>query len=224
MHMNRCLPAPPKMRLVELALRESDPSIRRSYLHQLFDGAAATADFPGHLFVEDLVVMYPHAKFVLNIRKGGAESWSASMREAIAPFYTWKYRWACWWNPADWQHYQAEMAWHQFVQEKLNVPDFWGPEIYEKHNQWVRDTCKKNGVQLLEWEPGMGWEELCKFLDKPMPAQEVPRTNERGQMAKVLQWRISMGLKLWMRKMAMPTVVIGGAAAFCWKVGAAMHA
>ena len=212
MHMNRVLMAPPKMRLVELALREEDPKIRRGYLYKLFDGAAATADFPGHLFVEDLTVMYPNAKFILNIRKGGAASWSASMSESIAPFYSWRYRVACWWNPADWQHYQAEMAWEKFVQEKLGVPNFWCEELYEKHCQWVRDTCKKNNVDLLEWEPGMGWGELCAFLGKKVPEQGVPHINERGKMTKVLNWRIMQGLKLWAKKVGYPAagVAVGG--------------
>ena len=204
--------SPPKMKLVELALREQDPYIRRGYIYSLFNGAAATADFPGHLFVEDLTVMYPNAKFILNTRKGGAKSWSASMSEAIAPFYSWKYRVACWWSPADWQHYQAEVAWEQFVQRKLGVPNFWCEDLYEKHCQWVRDVCKKNDVKLLEWEPGVGWEELCAFLGKKVPEQGVPHANERGQMTKVLKWRVMVGLKLWMRKVGAPTagLAVGG--------------
>jgi hypothetical protein len=106
MHMSRTLPAPPKMKMVQDALQEPDATKRRAILFKLFEGCAATADFPGHLFVEDLVHMYPNAKFILNVRKGGAEGWSASMREAIAPFLSFKYRVACWWSPADWQHYR----------------------------------------------------------------------------------------------------------------------
>lgn len=224
MHMSRTLPAPPKMKLVEDALKETDATKRRAILFKLFDGCAATADFPGHLFVEDLVHMYPDAKFILNVRAGesskAAASWSASMREAIAPFLSLKYRVACWWSPADWQHYQTEVAWQQFVQNKLDVPNFYCEELYEKHNEWVRRAARQAGVDLLEWEPGMGYEPLCEFLGRKIPAQnEVPKTNERGQMKKVLAWRISIGLKLWAKNVVLPSAVVGGAVAYSMIAG-----
>ena len=74
--------------------------------------------------------------------------------------------------------------------------------------------CEKNGVDLLEWEPGMGWEALCAFLGKKVPEQGVPHANERGQMTKVLNWRVMVGLKLWVKKVGLPTVgvAVGGLA------------
>ncbi|KEF53533.1 uncharacterized protein A1O9_10508 [Exophiala aquamarina CBS 119918] len=212
MHMSRCLLAPEKMALVERALRELDQTKRRALLNELFKGCAATADFPGHLFVEDLVVMYPNAKFVLNIRGSGAKSWSESMQEAIAPFLSLKYRVACWWSLADWQHYQAEVAWDEFVKRKLGGKSFCHEEVYRLHNDWVRRTVKESGKRLLEWEPGMGYEPLCEFIGKEVPDGEIPKTNERGQMKRVLAWRIKIGLKLWLRNVMLPTALISGIA------------
>ena len=226
MHMSRCLPAPPKMKLVEDALLEKNPKARRAILFKLFDGCAATADFPGHLFVEDLMVMYPDAKFVLNVRSGpkdkAAASWAASMQEAIGGFYTTKYRVACWWSPADWQHYRAQVAWQDFVQRQLGVEGFCDEELYERHNAWVRGSATKAGVDLLEWEPGMGYEPLCGFLGEKVPkGNEVPKTNERGQMKKVLAWRMSIGMGLWAKKVVLPSVVVGGSAILYTVLGGA---
>jgi hypothetical protein len=205
------------MALVEQALHESDATKRRALLFQLFNGAAATADFPGHLFVEDLVVMYPNAKFVLNTRASGAKSWSESMSEAIMPFMSTKYRLACYWSPPDYQHYRAEVAWEEFVQRKLGVSCIADEAAYEAHNEWVRRTVKKAGKQLLEWEPGMGYKPLCEFIGKPVPPTEIPRTNERDQMKKVLAWRIQIGLKLWAKHVTtvmVPMAVVGAAVAY----------
>lgn len=212
MHMSRCLPQPAKMALVERALKEPDAEKRRSILFQLFDGAAATADFPGHLFVEDLVVMYPNAKFILNTRAGGgAKGWSESMKEAIGPFVSFKYRVACWWSRPDWQHYRAEVAWEEFVKRKLGTQTFYEEAVYERHNQWVRKTVEGAGKELLEWEPGMGYQPLCDFIGRKVPEGEIPRMNEREQMKKVFAWRISIGMKLWLKNVLLPMTAVAGA-------------
>lgn len=207
MHMNRCLPHPPTMKLVHDALREPNTTKRRVILSRLFKGYAATADFPGHLFIEDLVEMYPNAKIVLNVRKGGAEDWEASMKSTIAPFMDWKYRIACWWSLPDWMHYQTEVAWEDAVKEKFGIDHFWDAAMYEAHNDWVKKVCRQHGREVLLWEPGMGWLELCEFLGKEEPKMPLPRNNDRAKMEKVVRWRIGVGLRLWMRKVCVPIVL-----------------
>jgi hypothetical protein len=208
MHMSRCLPFPTRMALVERALKEPQDDKRHEMLTQLFAGCAATADFPGHLFVEDLVILYPNAKFVLNTRPGGARSWVESMQQAIAPFKSFKYRLLCWWSLADWQHHQTEMAWDAFVKQKFQVQSMFDEEVYERHNEWVRKTVCGAGKQLLEWEPSDGYAPLCAFIGKECPDGDIiPKMNERGQMQRVLAWRIKMGLKLWTRNVILPSVV-----------------
>jgi hypothetical protein len=204
MHMNRCLPSPANMHFIWEALREPDTQKRRAILYKLFAGCAATADFPGHLFIEDLVEMYPDIKVVLNVRKNGAEDWAASMSSTIAPFMGWQYRTACYWSQPDYWHYQCEVEWQRFVQEKFGVKNFWSAELYEKHNQWVLDVCQKRGKKVLVWEPSMGWGSLCEFLGKKEPESGIPRTNDRGKMEKIVLWRISIGLKLWATKVVAP--------------------
>jgi hypothetical protein len=45
---------------------ETDKEKCQKPLHQLCDGYATTADFPGMTFVDDLMEMYPSTKVVLN--------------------------------------------------------------------------------------------------------------------------------------------------------------
>ncbi|KIW75469.1 hypothetical protein Z517_10210 [Fonsecaea pedrosoi CBS 271.37] len=212
MHMNRCLSSPMNMRLLYDALREKDTQRRRAILYKLFAGCAATADFPGHLFVEDLIEMYPEAKVVLNIRKGGAADWESSMKSTIAPFMSWQYRVACFWSIPDYWHYQCEIEWQRFCREKFGADNFWSQEVYDKHNAWVVKLCQERGREVLLWEPAMGWAPLCEYLGKKEPEIDVPRTNDRGKMEKVVSWRISLGLKLWMSKICVPVAVsvLGG--------------
>ncbi|OTA61470.1 hypothetical protein K449DRAFT_382871 [Hypoxylon sp. EC38] len=35
--------------------------------------------------------------------------------------------------------------------------------------------------RLLEWTPEDGWDPLCKFLEKPIPAEPFPHTNTMAE-------------------------------------------
>ena len=211
MHMSRCLPSPPTMRLVHDALCEKNTQKRRAMLHELFDGCAATADFPGHLFIEDLIEMYPDAKVVLNVRKGAGD-WETSMKSTLAPFMSWQYRVAGFWSPSDYWHYRCEVEWQRFVKEKFGADNFWSKGVYDAHNEWVKRVCRENGKEVLVWEPSMGWGPLCEFLGKKEPLMPIPRTNDRAKMEKIVGWRIRIGLKVWMKKVCVPVAisVLGG--------------
>jgi hypothetical protein len=55
MHMARVVPHADRAQLVIDALREKDRCRRQKILHQIFDGFAATCDFPGVMFIDDLM-------------------------------------------------------------------------------------------------------------------------------------------------------------------------
>ena len=40
--------------------------------------------------------------------------------------------------------------------------------------------------QLLVFKVGEGWDRLCQFLDKPVPAKPFPRENVGGQTGNVM--------------------------------------
>lgn len=62
---------------------------------------------------------------------------------------------------------------HKFIW-KDSFPDT-GIEAYNNHNETVRRACQDQGRDVLEYEPGEGWERLSAFLGK-----EVPK-NEKGE-------------------------------------------
>jgi hypothetical protein len=213
MHVGRCFPLPPNLRFIWEALQEGDTQKRRAILYKLFAGCAATADFPGHLFLEDLIEMYPDARIVLNVHAGGGEELAASLKARIAPFMGWRYRVACLWSIPDQWHYLCLMEWQRFVRAKFGVDAVWSKDLYDMHNQWVLDVCQIKGREVLIWEPSMGWGPLCEFLGRKEPEVDIPTTDSREEeKGSVVQGRIRVGLKLWMRKGAMPIAlsVLGG--------------
>lgn len=64
----------------------------------------------------------------------------------------------------------------------------YGKEVFIEHNEAVRRTTKGAGKQMLEFELGNGWEELCGFLGKPVPDIDFPHVNERET------WRAAFNL------------------------------
>lgn len=68
-----------------------------------------------------------------------------------------------------------------------SIPLF-GTGVFEEHNELVRAIARSEGRELLEFELGDGWEELCEFLGKSVPDLEFPHVNERDS------WRRSFGL------------------------------
>lgn len=214
MHMNRVLPSSENMQLVLKALQEPNKPLRQQILRELFRGYACTADFPGHIFVEDLIEMYPEAKVVLNVRKDGAQGWARSMQAAIVPFTTLSYRISTYWNTSDYLHVQAQSAWNKNVRAQLGVDSFYCEEAYDAHNEHVLQVCKKHNKDVLIWEPSMGWSQLCSFLQVKEPIVPIPHNNEKGQMEKVLQWRMHLGMQQWASKLVLPMSMAGS-----WGIG-----
>jgi hypothetical protein len=65
----------------------------------------------------------------------------------------------------------------------------------ERHNAAVRAAVPAG--RILEWSPADGWEPLCAFLERPVPAAPLPRVNDSagfnamviaGAMEKLAAW------------------------------------
>jgi hypothetical protein len=71
-----------------------------------------------------------------------------------------------------------------------------GRNFYEEHNERVREIMRENGRPLLKLNARQGWNPLCEFLGKEVPATPYPRTNSTKEAQKQLKgWRtIRLGL------------------------------
>jgi hypothetical protein len=83
------------------------------------------------------------------------------------------------WAPTVTDSASMMFAWAGICQQRFphlsKVPCL---DLYESHANWVRNVVPKD--RLLEFEPSMGWEPLCQFLEKDIPNTEYPRSNDRN--------------------------------------------
>ena len=56
---------------------------------------------------------------------------------------------------------------------------------YERHNAEVRAGIP--GDRLVEWQPGSGWEPICRALGVPIPAEPFPHVNTTAEFRQALE-------------------------------------
>jgi hypothetical protein len=162
----------------------ADALAARADWTKVFDGFAATVDYPGAFFHEELLAAFPDAKVLLSVRDGRA--WARSMRDTI---------WGVLHGDGLARHLAAAQgfidpamrAYTELMTDMFGRAGLFGPapERYdedvlaagiERHNAAVRAHVPAG--QLLEWSPADGWEPLCEFLEVPQPAAPLPRVND----------------------------------------------
>lgn len=137
----------------------------------LFEGFAATVDWPACYFWRELVAHYPAAKVLLTVRD--PERWYESARNTIFAAMTQPI-------PGDNPLVQAQRD----MAARIVVTNTFGGRIddrahaiavYQRHNETVRRAIPPD--RLLVFDVAQGWEPLCRFLDRPIPAEPFPRVN-----------------------------------------------
>jgi len=181
-------------------MQEKDRERRHKLLHQLFDGYGATADFPGTMFIDDLMDMYPEAKVVLNQRKSG-QVWADSIRNSLAFFGSKTYLFIAYLIQTDRLHYQMHQVAYKVLEKKFDLGRgaVYTAEYYDKHNRWVRDEAANRGKEVLEFQAEQGWKPLCEFLGKPLPPADVPfpHLNDQRAITLLKMMLVIRGLLAW---------------------------
>lgn len=133
----------------------------------IFQGYAATVDWPACRFYKELAAHYPSAKVILTVRD--ANQWFDSTQESI-------------FKELETFVSDGTTAWARMV-KSIVVDAFDGRlhdrahciAVYEQHNEAVRHTIPAN--RLLVFESDQRWEPLCGFLGLPTPAAPYPKLN-----------------------------------------------
>jgi len=208
MHFAHVAPHAERGAILLAALQENNTARRHKLLHKLFDGFKATTDFPGAMFMDDLMDMYPDAKIVLNKRPGGGRQWEQSIK-----VLTWAgspvYYAICFLWKTDRNLYKI---WHAFLEHTqrnlgLAADELLTAKHYEVHNAWIRAEAAKRGREVLEFEPRDGWEPLCGMLGKVVPKDEpFPRRNDASEVRMVVRILYARGIISWL---ALTGVVYG---------------
>ncbi len=137
----------------------------------LMDGYSACVDWPGAAFWPELAAESPDAIVLLSTRSS-AQAWWKSANATI---------FAVGRRPAP-EPMQAQMEMIEgLFRERFSAE--WSDEqpaqrAYELHNQTVRANVPPE--RLVEWQPGDGWEPLCRALGVAVPDAPFPHTNSTG--------------------------------------------
>lgn len=139
----------------------------------IFRGYHATVDWPAAAFWRELVERYPDAKVLLSRRD--ADRWYDSVMNTIYPVMMQGPP-----EPAPQTLYDFHAMVYALIFERTfegRLGDrAYAKRLFEEHNQAVIDAVPAS--RLLVYQPGDGWEPICRFLDVPVPDQEFPHLND----------------------------------------------
>ncbi len=143
----------------------------------VFDGYAATVDWPACNYWRELLALYPDARVILS-RRHTAEQWFESTQATIL---------------------HPDLAHPPFIDRLvaavLGDDPHDGPACraaYEAHNAAVIAAVPAD--RLLVFEPGDGWAPLCAFLGVAVPDDPYPQVNSTADFqAMVAAMRAAAG-------------------------------
>jgi hypothetical protein len=121
-------------------------------------------DWPTAYYWRELSDYYPDAKVLLTVRD--AESWYESIAKTILKILE---------KLTDPDSIGLKMISEGVFHGRLDDREY-AIDLYEKHNAAVREAIAPD--RLLEYNLGDGWDPLCSFLGKPIPAEPYPQSND----------------------------------------------
>jgi len=163
--------------------------------YKKFEPWRSCVDFPACLYYAELMHYYPNSKVILTWRE--PEKWYESFYNTIAMISYWhpQRSWVfvllhifTWPSPIryhfKWHSYEGGNREKRFFGEEALATKENTIRVYNVWTEEVKRTVPEN--KLVIFQPQMGWEPLCKFLDVPIPNQPFPQANDRGTMSKML--------------------------------------
>ena len=140
----------------------------------VMDGYAAAVDWPVVAFWSELADAFPDAVVLLSTRSS-ADAWWKSANETIFAVTRRGIE-------AD---TNSEMRAHLHMIEGLfeRFTPAWNADdggdaarsAYDEHNAHVRAAVPPS--RLVDWQPGDGWEPICRALELPVPDEPFPHVN-----------------------------------------------
>jgi len=152
---------------------------------QLLKGYEAIVDFPGSIFYKKLMQQYPDAKVILSLRD--PEKWYKSASDTIYQlprgFDRFMMKLVGLFKP-EVAHisrnldFANKVVWLDFFENRFKDKDY----AIQKFIDWNEEVKRiVPADKLLVFEAQQGWEPLCAFLDKPVPATPYPRVNDTAE-------------------------------------------
>lgn len=178
-HMKEVLPYPEQIEFFDQLSRGERPG-----WDKVFSGFKAAVDWPAVTYYEELMEAYPDAKVVLTARD--PEAWYKSVQETIYLTASHMPRWLFVIRP-------SLKLWVEMVTRQIWDGTFNGNfenkataiKVYEDHVARVKTVVPPE--RLLIHAPQDGWEPLCAFLGKPVPAEPYPHANESAELKRMIR-------------------------------------
>ncbi|KAK7062393.1 hypothetical protein R3P38DRAFT_3167382 [Favolaschia claudopus] len=166
----------------------------------------AVTDIPHILFAKELIVAYPEAKVILTTRN--VDSWWKSYHDTIGNALN-----SC----------IGDLTARIDAKTAGKVREFWRlaflamfgttnvtEEVAKKRYLEYYDEVRSfvPADRLLEYRVGEGWESLCQFLEKDVPSEPFPKTNDTQAFQDHMKQRV---VSVWgrsARKLAMPAFLV----------------
>jgi hypothetical protein len=155
---------------------------------EVFAGYSAAVDYPAVAFYRELAAEYPEAKVILTVRD--PDEWHASIRDALLPLRRTLVPWLPWASQV--RRLTDRLIWDGAFEGRAAERDFAVARFHE-HVRRVRAAI--DAERLLVFDVKEGWEPLCRFLGRPVPAVAFPRTNSRRSIRAAV-WLVRGGKAL----------------------------
>lgn len=168
-HMSEAFAHPEHARTWVAAV-ERDPPDWKDFLA----GYAAGVDAPFSNCWRDLAAAYPDAPVLLSHR-GDAEVWYRSMAATVLP----RTRELLATGGDDPMVPLFRVIFRELFTD-IDDPD----EAMAGYERWLGDVrAGVNPERLIEWQPGDGWEPICRALGVPVPNRPFPHENSTADYA-----------------------------------------
>lgn len=170
---------------------------------RIFDGYRAACDWPSCDHFEALLERYPDARVVLGVRD--ENRWYESVASTIYAASVEFPRFVGWLVP-------RVGRFNRMVYATVWDGTFGGRfedrahaiQVYRDHIERVKRVVPPE--KLLVFEAKDGWEPLCRFLDRPVPAGPFPHLNDAATIHRGLR---ALRIAKWLLPAALLALVIG---------------
>jgi len=151
---------------------------------EVFDGYAASCDWPSCTYWEELARHYPDAKIVLSVRDEGR--WYDSVAATIYPASFLVPQWIVRLVPpfARFNRMVIASVWEGVFGGRFDDREH-ALDLYRRHVAHVKETARPD--RLLVFQAVEGWEPLCRFLDVPVPEGPYPHLNDGAQIKRAIR-------------------------------------
>ena len=192
---------------------EADRKQVMEKVKKLTSGYVAMTDTPAHLFIEELMDIYPDAKVVCTTRD--PDRWVESIEKLAKTSLQGFLRFALFWLPGlryfpDYIEALNAGRWGElYGRSEENLP-IYDRRVWSRHMEYLSRTVPKD--KLIFFDVKDGWKPLCHALELPVPEGiEFPNINDGEAADRFAKKQIQRGVLRWAVVISIAVIVLGSA-------------